>query len=192
MIHRRSIESRPSSAATHLRIGAPVGASEAQAVVFKGMPSGVAQPWMIGPAAAGRTVLEVIGERIESKELELAKPRHQKWAMSAMHRVRSDLIPEYIKRLDLTKLATPEAMLEVAKKQVESHRYGDAAPLIVEHQLHELSLYAALVACVAMMLGEALAGDTDSHHDDHGHAHGHAKPSKAPALMLAAKLAKSD
>lgn len=40
----------------------------------------------------------------------------------------------------------------------------------LEHELHSYSLYVALVACIAMMLGEGLAAGRDNN-DHHAHAH---------------------
>lgn len=55
----------------------------------------------------------------------------------------------------------------------------------VEHELHGYSMYVALVACVAMMVGEALSHvDGHGHGHDHGHGHGH-EAARKPAIPLA-------
>jgi len=48
----------------------------------------------------------------------------------------------------------------------------------VEHQLHEASLVAALIACAAMMFGEAISAKYGSGHGCQDH-HDHDGPSKA-------------
>jgi len=52
----------------------------------------------------------------------------------------------------------------------------------VEHDLHTYSMFAALIACVSMMLGEAICARRDRHGDSHGHGHGHRRAGQAKSI----------
>lgn len=54
--------------------------------------------------------------------------------MQIFENIKADIIPDFIKHFKLEKLVTDELLLGIAKKQVASHRYNDAARLIVQYK----------------------------------------------------------
>jgi hypothetical protein len=43
-------------------------------------------------------------------------PLHQNWAMDIFDTIRSDLVPDFITKLKINHLVTPEILLEITKK----------------------------------------------------------------------------
>ena len=70
-------------------------------------------------------------------EIKLEVPRHQQWAMHIFHRVRSDLIPDFIGKLKIGSLVNESVLLDVTKKQLQCHKYNDAALMIVRYKFHK-------------------------------------------------------
>jgi len=48
--------------------------------------------------------------------MKMELPRHQMWAMQIFHKIRSDLVPDYISKLQLGNLVTEDLLVDCAKK----------------------------------------------------------------------------
>lgn len=51
--------------------------------------------------------------------------------------IRSDLVPDFITKMKINHLITPEILLEITKKQYTQHRYNDASLMIVRYKFHD-------------------------------------------------------
>lgn len=75
--------------------------------------------------------------KLLDNEIKLEVPRHQQWAMHIFHKIRSDLIPDYIGKLKIAEHVNESVLLEVTKKQLSNHKYNDAALMIVRYKFHK-------------------------------------------------------
>lgn len=57
--------------------------------------------------------------------------------MHIFHRIRSDLIPDFISKMKIAELVNESVLLEVTKKQLSNHKYNDAALMIVRYKFHK-------------------------------------------------------
>lgn len=48
----------------------------------------------------------------------MVSPRHQNWAIDIFDKIRSDLVPDFITKLKLTTLITPEILIDITKKML--------------------------------------------------------------------------
>jgi len=67
------------------------------------------------PPIIPRMLLNNLAIKISSCELTM-QPRHQQWAMEIFDKVRSDLVPDFITKLKIGSLVTPELLLEITNK----------------------------------------------------------------------------
>lgn len=69
------------------------------------------------PAIIPRMLLNNIAIKLCTDELEFVVPRHQKWALEIFDSIRSDLVPDFITKLKINHLITPQILLEITQKQ---------------------------------------------------------------------------
>jgi hypothetical protein len=51
--------------------------------------------------------------------------------------VKSDLVPDFINKMQIQSFITPEILLNITKGQMEQKRYNDASLMIVRYKFHE-------------------------------------------------------
>ena len=89
------------------------------------------------PIIIPRVLLNNLAIKMSTKELEMDKDLHPRWAMEVFGQVRSDLIPDFITKLNLSSNVTPEILIDIAKNQFKSNRFNDCALMIVRYNFHE-------------------------------------------------------
>lgn len=89
------------------------------------------------PAIIPRVLLNNIAIKLGTNEIEFVVPRHQVWALEIFDSIRSDLVPDFITKLKINHLITPEILLEITKKQYNQNRFNDASLMIVRYKFHE-------------------------------------------------------
>ena len=88
------------------------------------------------PAIVPRIILNNLALRLCEGSFVLQLPRHQQWAMHIFHRVRSDLMPDFITKMKLTELINESVLLDVTRKQLNANKFNDAAQMIVRYKFH--------------------------------------------------------
>lgn len=82
-------------------------------------------------------LLNNIAIKLINNELEFVIPRHQNWAFEIFDSIRSDLVSDFIIKLKINDLITPQILLDITKKQYTQNRYNDASLMIVRYKFHE-------------------------------------------------------
>lgn len=88
------------------------------------------------PAIIPRMLLNNIAIKVCTEELEFVVPRHQQWALEIFDCIRSDLVPDFITKLKIQHLITPQILLEITQKQFSQNRFNDASLMIVRYKFH--------------------------------------------------------
>jgi len=63
-----------------------------------------------------RVIMNNLAIKLSQNEMKMELPRHQMWAMQIFHKIRSDLVPDYISKLQLGNLVTEDLLVDCAKK----------------------------------------------------------------------------
>jgi hypothetical protein len=86
------------------------------------------------PAIVPRIILNNLAIKLNSGEIVLEQPKHQQWGLHIFHRVRSDLIPDFIGKLKLGGLVNDNVLLDVTKRQLSNGKFNDAALMVVRYK----------------------------------------------------------
>lgn len=86
------------------------------------------------PAILPRIILNNLAIKLSSGEIVLEQPRHQQWGLHIFHRIRSDLLPDFMAKLKLSALVNDSVLLDVTKKQLSNNKFNDAALMIVRYK----------------------------------------------------------
>ena len=89
------------------------------------------------PTILPRIILNNLAMKLSDGEIKLQAPRHQQWALHIFHKIRSDLIPDFIGKLKVNHLVNESVLLDVTRKQLECRKYNDAALMIVRYKFHK-------------------------------------------------------
>lgn len=81
-------------------------------------------------------LLNSVALKLSSNEIEFEVPRHQFWALEIFASIRSDLVPDFVSKLRISQLVTPQILLDITKKQFAQGRYNDASLMIVRYKFH--------------------------------------------------------
>lgn len=88
------------------------------------------------PAIVTRMLLNSIALKLSSNEILFEVPRHQFWALEIFASIRSDLVPDFVSKLRISQLVTPQILLDITKKQCAQGRFNDASLMIVRYKFH--------------------------------------------------------
>lgn len=89
------------------------------------------------PIIIPRVLLNNLAIKMSTNELQMDPDRHPRWAMDVFAQIRSDLIPDFINKLNLSSNVTPEILVEIAQNQFKANRFNDCALMIVRYKFHE-------------------------------------------------------
>ena len=63
-----------------------------------------------------RVMLNNLAIKLNEGEISISKPKHQDWALHVFDTIKSDLVPDYINKMELTSIVTEDLLLQIAKK----------------------------------------------------------------------------
>jgi hypothetical protein len=69
------------------------------------------------PPIIPRMLMNNIAIKLATNEIEFVTPRHQNWALQIFDSIRSDLVPDFISKLKINHLITPQILLDITQKQ---------------------------------------------------------------------------
>lgn len=84
-----------------------------------------------------RIILNNLAIKINCDEVQLEIPKHQDWALKIFGNLRADLIPDFITKMKLSDKVDEEVLLNVTKKQLDNHKYNDAALMMVRYKFQK-------------------------------------------------------
>ena len=64
-------------------------------------------------------------------------PKHQDLAMSKMASIRTDIIFDYVQKMQLTARVDTDYFRELTKKHISNQKYHEAAVIITKFQFHQ-------------------------------------------------------
>ena len=81
-----------------------------------------------------RVIMNNLAIKLSQNEMKMELPRHQLWAMQIFDKIRSDLVPDFISKLQLSSMVTEDLLIECARKQVIGGRFNDASLMIIRYK----------------------------------------------------------
>lgn len=84
-----------------------------------------------------RIILNNLAIKINCDEVQLDIPKHQDWGLKIFDSLRADLIPDFITKMKLSDKVDEKVLLDVTRKQLENHKYNDAALMMVRYKFQE-------------------------------------------------------
>ena len=82
-------------------------------------------------------LLNNIAIKLSMNQIQFVTPRHQNWAMEIFAAVKSDLVPDFMNKMQINHMITPEILLNITKGQMDQKRYNEASLMIVRYKFHE-------------------------------------------------------
>ena len=71
------------------------------------------------PQIIPRMLLNNIAIKLSMNQIDFVTPRHQNWAMEIFAAVKSDLVPDFMNKMKINHMITPEILLNITKGQMD-------------------------------------------------------------------------